>query len=74
MKKEYNINLKLFIETKDSEYDDVLNYANELIDMILDSEDFMYNDIEVVDVEIDEVEDLNDYGDVYDDLDEDDVF
>jgi hypothetical protein len=57
--KEYTIKLNLLIETEESDYDRISDYAEEICEKIMNDEKFNYEDIEVVGVTVDEVEDFN---------------
>jgi len=65
--KEYNIKLNFVIEAEESDYDRVEQYAQELVEAILQDDDITYDeDILVVDASVDEVKNLSGY-DSYDD-------
>jgi hypothetical protein len=60
--KEYTITLKFTVESEDSDYDDINEFADELVENIMDNEELIYNDdIEIIEVLVADVQDNNDY-------------
>jgi len=60
--KEYSITLTFAVETKKSDYEDVSEFAEQLIDKILDDDNLtIKRDIEIVDILLDKVEDYSAY-------------
>lgn len=69
--KEYKITMTFTIEAVESNYDKIVDFADELADKIIDSEELIINDdISIVDTDIDNIEDLNSDEDDDDDYDE----
>lgn len=71
--KEYSITLTFAVETKKSDYEDVSEFAEQLIDKILDNDNLtIKRDIEIVDITLDKVEDYSIYKDDEEDEEDED--
>jgi hypothetical protein len=71
--KEYNIKLNLVIEAQDSDYDRVVEYAQEVADALLQDDNITYDeDIEVIEISVDDIHNLSGYQDEdFEETDED---
>ena len=72
--KEYKITMTFSIQSEDSDYEKISDFATELSENIMT--DYTTDDIEIVEVNVDEIEDNNDYldDDYLDEDDEDDDY
>ena len=71
--REYTITMSFSIETEESDYEQIVEFAEQLTENIMNKEDLILcNDIEVVGIVINEIQDLNyDDDNIYLDDDED---
>lgn len=72
--KEYKITMTFSIQSENSDYEKISDFATELSENIMS--EYTTDDIEIVDVSIDDIEDNNDYldDDYLDNDDEDDDY
>jgi hypothetical protein len=71
-KKEYKIQMTLSIESEDADYERVEQYAQELSESIMQDNTLVYDDIEIVETVVSDVQDLNDDEDINNSYKEDD--
>ena len=63
--KEYSITLKFSIESKKADYEEVSEFAEKLVEKIMNEDDLIISDgVEIVEISVVEVEDNNDYLDL----------
>lgn len=63
--KEYTITLKISIESKKADYEDVSEFAEKLTEKIMNNDNLVFSDgIEITEISVNEVEDNNDYLDL----------
>jgi hypothetical protein len=56
--KEYTITFKIYVQSYDSNYEQVEEYANQLVEKILENDELIYSDeIDVTDISVEEIED-----------------
>ena len=73
--REYTINISIVVEAEESDFERVSEYAQDLVDNLIQDEDFAYDgDIKILEANVDQVQDLNVYDPDYTDYnsDEDD--
>ena len=71
--KEYTIKMNFIINSKDSDYEDICIFAEELAEKIIEDEKLIYKgDIEIVETSIEEVEDHNEDNNNNNNFEEDD--
>ena len=71
--KEYSIKINLIVETEESDYERVTLYAQELADNLLQDENIFFDDIIILETNVEEVQSLSDdYVDIIDDDEGDD--
>ena len=61
--KEYKIQFTFSIESEDADYERVEQYAQELSESLMQDSTLSYDDMEIVEIIVSEIEDLNDYDD-----------
>lgn len=69
--KEYKLQLTFSIECDDADYERVELFAHELADTLIQDHTLSYDDIEIVDYTLNEIQYLNDY-DAFEKSDDDD--
>jgi hypothetical protein len=71
--KEYNIKMNFSVESKDSDYEEISIFAEELAEKIMDDENLLYKgDIAIVEITLEDVEHDCKYFDQDDNFNEDD--
>ena len=61
--KEYNIKINLVVEAQDSDYDRVEQYAQELVEALIQDDNITYDDdIEIIEVSVDDVHNISEYN------------
>jgi hypothetical protein len=69
--KEYKITMTFTIEAVESNYDKIVDFADELADKIIESEELIINDdISIVDTDVDNIEDLSSEDEEYEEYDD----
>lgn len=60
--REYTINISIVVEAEESDFERVSEYAQDLVDNLIQDEDFAYDgDIKILEANVDQVQDLNVY-------------